>query len=201
MNVVALLMAGGRASRMQSATEKPLLMLCGTTMLERVVRALKQSRSVSRIVAAVTDWTPLTAWKARELGLEVLETPGDGYVEDMRFAIKNLGLREVLVVSADIPFLTGEVVDQVVTRYRSSGKPALAVVVPLEACDRMGLRPEYIFEHQGRQVVPAGLNVIDGTKIDMPELEQEMLVVNSETIALNVNSPQDLELARLYCRE
>ena len=201
MAVTALVMAGGKANRMKSSTEKALLEVCGKTMLQRVTHALRQSKSVTRVVVAVTASTPLTARKARDLSLEVLETPGHGYESDMQYAIKKLDLGEVLVVSADIPLITFEIVDQAIRQFKSSGKPALAVMSPLKLYDQLGLHPQYIFEVNGIRMVPVGINLVDGRKMDRGDLDQEILVSESEAIALNVNTPRELELARLRCDE
>lgn len=196
MGITALVMAGGKAMRMNAKTEKPLLEVGGKPMIEHVVQALKQSKIVDRMIVAVSTSTPQTARKARALNIEVLETPGEGYISDMKYAIKKLGLHDVLTVSADLPFITSEIVDQAVEKYRSQGKPSLAIMTPLDVYERLGLKPEYVFEVDERSLVPIGVNIIDGTRIDERELEQAILVTESEELALNVNTPNELEAAR-----
>ena len=196
MPVTALIMAGGKATRMKSTTEKPLLEVGGRPMIEHVVGALKQSKMVDRIVVAVSGNTPGTARKATELSIEVLLTPGEGYVSDMRYAIKKLGLCDVLTVAADIPFITTEIVDRAVEKYRSSDKPSLAVMAPADVYRQIGSKPEYVFEIDGRRLVPIGLNMIDGRRIDEPELDQAVFVAGLEELPINVNTPRELEAAR-----
>jgi uncharacterized protein (TIGR00454 family) len=196
MPVTALIMAGGKGTRMKSATEKPLLKVGGTPMIEHVVGALKRSKTVDRIVVAVSGNTPQTARKARELSIEVVLTPGEDYISDMHCAIKALNLRDVLTVAADIPFITAEIVDRAVEEYRSSGKPSLAVMAPADVYRKIGSKPEYLFEIDGRRLVPIGLNVIDGRRIGEPELDQAVLVTDLEEHAVNVNTPWELEEAR-----
>ena len=165
-------------------------------MIEHVVGALNQSKMVDRIVVAVSGNTPQTARRATELGIEVLSTPGEDYISDMRYAIKRLGPCDVLTVAADIPFITTEIVDRAIEKYRSSGKPSLTVMVPLDVHKRLGSKPEYVFEIDGRRLVAIGLNIIDGRRIDEPELDQAVSVAGSEEFAINVNSPRELEVAR-----
>jgi adenosylcobinamide-phosphate guanylyltransferase len=183
---------------MKSATEKPMLEVDGRPMIEHVVRALKQSKMVDRIVVAVSEDTPQTARKAAELGLEVLSTPGEDYISDMRYAIKTLGLCDTLTVAADIPFITAEIVDQAVEKFRSSGKPSLAVMTSADVYEGTGSKPEYVFEVDGRRLVPIGLNIIDGNRIGEPELDQAILVTDSEEFAINVNTPRELEVAKKH---
>jgi len=49
-------------------------------------------------------------------------------------------------------------------------------------------------------LVPAGINLIDGRRIDEAELEEEILVIDREEVAMNVNTPQDLEIVERLVR-
>jgi adenosylcobinamide-phosphate guanylyltransferase len=195
MALTAFVMAGGRAVRMRLQTEKPLLKIGPRTMLECVIGALQSSGVVDRIIVAVSNSTPMTAQKAVELGVEVMMTPGDGFVEDMQYAIKKSNASEALVVCADLPFLTSRLVDIVVTEFRRTRKPSLAVVVPLEVADKLGITPTNVIDI-GRKLIPIGVNMIDGQRIEEPELDQALFIVDSDALALNVNTPQELQLAR-----
>jgi len=195
VGIVALVMAGGKAGRMNSPVEKPLLEVGGKTMLERVVEVLNHSKSVDRIIVAVTKNTQKTARKAKELSLDLLETPGKNYEYDMQYAIKKLDLADVITICADLPFISVEIVDQAIEKFRSSRKPSLSVMAPVSVYNKLGLKPEYIFEVDGKMLVPIGINVIDGKQIDKPELEQAVLVTESHNLAINVNTPNELALA------
>jgi adenosylcobinamide-phosphate guanylyltransferase len=196
VDMTALVMAGGKATRMNCAIEKPLLEVGSKSMLEHVVGALKHSEIANRIIVAVSGNTPRTACKAKELGVEILETPGKDYISDMKFAIRKLGLSVVFVVSADLPFISREILDRAAEKFRSCGKPTLAVMCPASIYARLGSKPLHVFQADGRSLAPIGINIVDGRRIDEPELEQEVLVTESEDLALNVNTPSDLESAR-----
>ena len=164
-------------------------------MLECVIDALQNSSEIDRIIVAVSNKTPMTAQKAVELEVEVMMTPGDGFVEDMQYAIKKSHASETLVVCADLPFLTSKLVDMVVEEFRRKHKPSLAVVVPFEAADKLGIKPTNMIDI-GRKLIPVGLNMIDGQRIEEPELDQSLFIVDSDNLALNVNTPKELRLAR-----
>jgi len=181
---------------MNAATEKPLLEVGSRSMIEHVIAALTWSKMVDRIIVAFSKNTPQTARKARELNAEILETPGEDYVSDMRYAIRKLGLHTVLTVSADLPFITADIVDQAVKKYNSCGKPSLSVMTHASIYEGLGSEPEYVFQVDGRSLVPIGINIVDGTRINEPELEQAVLVTESEELALNVNTLMELETAR-----
>jgi adenosylcobinamide-phosphate guanylyltransferase len=201
MGVTALVMAGGKGTRMKLKEEKPLLKVGGVSMIERVLIALKNAEKVDEVVVAVSKHTPKTARILKKAEVKVLETPGKDYISDTRYAVKKLKLGTVVTISADLPLVTGEVIDEVVERYERCDKPALAVMIPAETRERLGLEPNYLFWENGRRLVPAGINVIDGRRIGEAELEEETFVVDREEIAVNVNTPVDLKTAeRLFKR-
>jgi len=196
MGLIALVMAGGTGSRMTMRVEKPLLDVGDKPMIEHVLDALKSAEEVDRIIVAVSRHTPRTASRARKLSVEVLETPGLDFISDARYAVKSLGLKTVLIVSADLPFITGKLIDEIVENYYRCRRPALSVMVPATVYDRLCLKPDLTFSVDGRDLVPVGINVIDGTRIDEAELEQETLVLENEELAVNVNTEEDLKMAR-----
>jgi len=201
MGVTALVMAGGKGTRMKLREEKPLLNVCGRSMIEHVLNALKSAKKVDEIVIAVSEHTPQTAKMIRKFSMKVLETPGTDFVSDSQYAVKKLKLDTVMTISADLPLVTGEVIDEVIERYKQCGKPALTVVVPAETRERLGLKADYVFERGGRRLVPAGINVIDGNRINEKQLEEEIFVINKEEVVVNVNTPEDLKIAehRVRC--
>ncbi len=192
MGVVALVMAGGRGTRMGGSEEKPLVKIRGKPMIDYVLDAVKNAAGIDRIIVTVSKHTPHTARRAKELAFETFETLGLDFVSDMRQAIKDLGLGEVLIVSADLPLISSEFIEGVLRRYEQCGKPCLSVMVTEELYDKTGLRADL-----GGRLTPTGINVIDGEKIDEPELEQENFTTTAVEIAVNVNTPEDLHKAEL----
>lgn len=195
MNVAALVMAGGKGTRMAVSVEKPLLMLNGVPIIGHVINALKNSKKVGSIFVAVSDNTPKTADYVVNFQVEVIKTPGTDYVSDLGYAIRNLKLQTVLAIGADLPLITGEIVDDIIEKYFSFGKPTLAVAVPLETKKSLGLGMEYEFEVDHKRVVPAGINVIDGLRIDEKELDQAIYVLDRKEVAVNINTSHDLGIA------
>jgi adenosylcobinamide-phosphate guanylyltransferase len=195
MGVTALVMAGGKGTRMALSEEKPLLKIGGKTVIEHVLAALKNAEKVESIVVAVSDYTPKTARLMAKFQVKVIKTPGKEYVSDMGYAVKRLKLHTVLAIAADLPLITGEVVDDIAERYEQCGKPALTVVVPVETKEKLGLGGEYAFEVENKLVVPAGINVIDGRRIDEEKLDEEICVVDRKEVAVNINTLQELKIA------
>jgi adenosylcobinamide-phosphate guanylyltransferase len=195
MGVTALVMAGGKGTRMELSEEKPLLQVGGKPVIEHVITALENAKTVSSIVVAVSDYTPKTAQMMLKLPVSVIKTPGKEYVSDMGYAVRTLELQTVLAICADLPLITSEVIDAIVDCYERCGKPALSVVVSMETKEKLGLGGKYGFELDGKPVVPAGINIIDGRRIDEKELDQEICVLNRAEVALNINTIQELRIA------
>jgi adenosylcobinamide-phosphate guanylyltransferase len=195
MDVTALVMAGGKGTRMVLSEEKPLLKIGGNAVIEHVLTALKNAKKVNSIVVAVSDYTPKTAKLMLQFPVSVIKTPGKEYVSDMRYAVKSLNLHSVLAIGADLPLITGEVVDTIVECYERCGKPALSVVVPMETKEKLGLGGEYAFKVGNMRVVPAGINVIDGQRIDEKELDEEICLLDRKEVAVNINTVQELRIA------
>ena len=196
MGITALIMAGGKGTRMALHQEKPLLKIGGKPMIEHIYNALKNVKEIDEIVVAVSRHTPKTAIFIKEFPAKVLETPGNGYVSDARYAVRRLKLDIVLTISADLPLLTSKVIKKIIERYRLCNKPALTVVVPMERRERLGLGGEYVLEVGDRRMVPAGINVIDGRGIEQAELDEEIFVIDKEEVTVNVNTLRDLRTAK-----
>jgi len=195
MPLTALVMAGGRGSRLRTRNEKPLVPVNGKPMIDWVVEALLGAEGVDRVVIAVTKNTPKTAAAMRERGLEVVETPGAGYVSDTRHAIEELKLGGTLVISADLPFVSSRIIDWAISRFEQSGKPALSVMCPLEVFRASGIRPEYQYSVRGRDVCPVGLNILDGNRLGRGEVDEERAILEDQELAFNVNTVRDVRLA------
>ena len=195
MRVTALVMAGGKGTRMSLSEEKPLLRVGTKTLIEHVLAALNNSRKISDIFVAVSKYTPGTVRLMRKLAVPVIETPGKGFVLDMGYAVRKLGLKTVLAIGADLPLITGNIVDAIVDFYEKCGKPALSVVVPMETKAKLGLSGKYGFDLNGEHVVPAGINVIDGRRINEEKLEEEIYVSDRKEVAVNINTVKELRIA------
>jgi len=194
----ALVMAGGKGSRLNRG-EKPLVRLFGRPLIEFVVSCLTDSLAVSegRILVATTNNVPLTSRWARERELEVVETAGKGFVPDMVEAINQAGVREpILVIMADLPLVTPDLIDQIIEIYDQRPEPALSTHTPLHLHTRMGRRPDTLFNYQGQLIVPSGINILEGANI-RDEQEDYHLIMERIELALNVNVAEDLKLCEL----
>jgi adenosylcobinamide-phosphate guanylyltransferase len=188
----AVVMAGGKGTRLKMG-EKPMVKILGRHLIERVVLALEDS-SIERIAVAVTDSVPATRQWAKDRGLEVLDTSGKGFVADMVEAVQKAGVKgSVMVIMADLPLINPELIDYIMEIYREMQKPALSTHTPLSLHSKLGRRPDSLFNYQGQLIVPSGVNVLNGSKIE-EEQEDYHLILERIELAVNVNTAEDLKL-------
>ena len=198
MLLKSLVMAGGRGSRLNLGIEKPMLRLNGVPMIDFVLSALEGASSIGEVYVAVSDHTPATAHHlTTSARTRVIKTAGTGYHEDLAQAVRSIGPFKCLTVSADLPALKPCDIDFVVMEYAARRKPSLSVVAPAEELRARGIEPFSTLRLNGEDVVPCGINVIDGSMIGERYIEETMLVVHSPRFFVNVNTVRDLDLLRI----
>lgn len=174
----AIIMAGGRARRLNLDMEKPLIKINGRTILERTVNILKEA-GINDIFVAVTNATPKTKEKAKELELEVVQTSGKGYVKDIQYLI--IKFKEFLVVSADLPFLNSKLIRDVLNKYGEIQQP-VSVVVPKKDYENMGFTPTVVINN----LVPIGVNIV--------AKGEDYLYITRGKETININTKKELEM-------
>ena len=196
--IYAVLMAGGRGTRLKVPEEKPLFKLHEKPLIKYVVDNLKSSKLIDEIVIAVSPNTPKTTKYLQSSGddLKILDTSGEDYLKDLSFILDYFAKKStedvLLFINADLPFISTETIDYVIDYYLKSDKDALSVLVPVNIFKDLGL--EYSYEFEGK--VPSGLNVLRSENIVQDE---NQLVIAKVELALNINTIPDSEIAeRLY---
>ncbi|MBK5133817.1 NTP transferase domain-containing protein [Candidatus Bathyarchaeota archaeon] len=197
MKVPALILAGGKGSRICSNTEKPLLLFLGKPLIDRVVEAAKSARNVSQIYVVTSKNTPQTEERCLKNGWRVLKTNGEGYHNDLKQAIIEGKLNSpVLTIPADLPALTGEFIDKIITLFEERGKNALAVFIPLEKRKKMELSVSSKDEFEGVMYAVSGVNIINGKKILAEgKIDTAALVTDEIEVLFNINTQKDLNIA------
>lgn len=186
-------MCGGSASRMQAGTEKPLIKVGGIAMVERAASALAGSGRFSRIVAAVSPSSPRTKEFLKSKGIEMIETAGRGYPQDLSRLLLKLKPEKVMVVPADIPLLDAQTVSDIVDAAKSRQEPAVSIVLEKGFVENIGVKPSVVF---GRYC-HSGITVFDTARVAGETVQERYVVMNRKEIALNANTKEEMELAEL----
>jgi adenosylcobinamide-phosphate guanylyltransferase len=197
MKVTALIMGGGKGTRMKSKQEKPLALLNDKPIIYWVIEAIHSAKNVKELIIATSDVSPETREYVQQLDLKIIDTPGKGFHEDMKHVIITEKITDhVLVVAGDLPLLTGELIDTIVDYYATLEVPSMAVMVPLEVFIKYDLTPSIIFTIEEKKLVPVGINIIDGRHIVKKEIDQEIMIGEDVRLACNVNTLKDLSIAK-----
>lgn len=190
----AVVMAGGLGRRLGMG-EKPCIELLGKPLISYVIDALDKAERIGRIFVAVSPATPNTGdvvLKHYGESIKIIRTPGGNYVGDMVYAVETAGVVEpVLIIMSDLPLITPELIDSIIDEYQKCGTPALSVYVPISVCRSLGIRPDTIFNRDGKLIVPTGVNILDGHDIHKEQDDFNLILENPE-LALNINTVNEL---------
>ncbi|MDP3035559.1 MAG: NTP transferase domain-containing protein [Methanobacteriaceae archaeon] len=192
---IALVMAGGKGTRMKLDCEKPLVQANGKFLIDCVMDNLQDSTNINDIFIATSHHVPLTEEYAIKKGYKIIKTPGNGYLDDLSFLLSYFESKNpdetLLTIGSDIPCVDGELIDFILNeyrlRYKKSQKPAMCVAVPIELFEKYDLEPSIVLEG----IVPSGVNILRSiNKIQ----DEEVLEVPKIELALNINTCKDIKV-------
>lgn len=177
-------MCGGKGTRLDASVEKPMFEIDGKPMVDRVCIAVAESRT-DDVHAVVSPHTPETRRHLDSRALSIIDAPGDGYVEDLSYALERVEL-PILTVVSDLPLLAGECLDRVISAH---DRGSITVCAPAALKQQLGVGTDTTFEHGGRELAPTGLNVVgDGDA-------ETTYVTYDARLAVNVNRQTDAAVA------
>lgn len=194
----ALIMAGGKGSRMDLDCEKPLIEVDGIPMIKYVVDALLASKYVDKILVAVSSNTPKTTEYLKDFPVRVINTQAKGYIEDLSEILQNRKYvdedEEIMTIVADLPFIKAQHIDDVLEHYYERKKPAMCVSVSEELFKKHGITPTLVYEG----LVPSGVNMLIAND---KEQDQSIYVTDNLELAFNVNTLNELDLTKDYIKK
>lgn len=185
----------------QKGIEKPLLKLDGIPMVERVILALVGSKRFDRIVAAVSLNTPRTKALLKSKGIDTIETAGEGYSNDLSFILSELRPQRVMVVPSDIPLLTSQLVSEILDVVDNNSSSissrheielAISIILEKSFVEAIGVMPSVVLD----QYCHSGITIFNTMNVGTEPVEEHYLIMNRKEIALNVNTKEELELAK-----
>ena len=185
--MIVLILAGGRGNRLCQNIEKPLLEIEGTKMLDLVANAVKESLT-EKFFVAVSPSTPNTKKYCQKKGFNIIETKGKGYHEDIITLLKSYPV--FVSIASDIPFLKSHVIDRLINTYDGM---SVVSCIPLGIIPK-GVKPSHTFVHDGKFFVPIGVNIVTTSE------DSKIVVFNNSLLGINVNTIQELEIAREKAR-
>lgn len=120
-----VIMAGGRGSRLGDPG-KPLIKVCGKRMIDHVIEVARRVNHGKIVVCTRSDLIQYLPHVSSP-DLEVLNCPGEDYVGDLNRAFNRVNF-PLLVLPADMPFITSEILALFVERALEEEKPVANLV-------------------------------------------------------------------------
>ncbi len=199
----ALVNAGGKGTRMgRCGIEKPMQRVGDKPTIQRVVDALSASDRIDDVLVSVSDHTLETEAYLRAEGVRTIRTSGESFMDDLHTAFESMEGEYVLTCPSDLPLLTTRVVDAFIDYFVPGTMQSAIAVIDEETVRGLGITPSYTREHRGYQWVLSGLCIMNRPRTLAGEyLDEYLFETNWPELAVNVNTPRELDLARSYFRE
>jgi len=192
--MIGLVMAGGKGTRMNLKNEKLLLQYKKPIILH-VIDSLQNSNSFSKILAITSSNSPKTKKFLKENNIEIFDTSGAGYVEDLNSVLKTIH-DKVLVTSGDLPLLDVEIIQKIITHFDST-KIWISILVTNKFLTSIGLESEFSVSFDGQRCHYTGISLINSEKVSSLDiLEENYIIIDDKRIAFNLNSKEDYDLLR-----
>jgi len=190
--MMGLVMCGGKGTRMKSLEEK-LLLRYKKPLIEHVLNALQNSKIFSNIVCVTSNNAPKTREFVSSLGVDILETRGDGYVTDLRESISKFE-EIIFVTSGDLPLLDSEIIKKIVDLVNEENAWT-SILVRKTFLLSLGLEAEFFVNYNGEECAYTGISIVDPQQIKNMEIVKESYVLlDDKRIAVNLNTKKDYDL-------
>ena len=190
--MIGLVMAGGSGSRMKFPASEKLLLEYEKPIIFHVIDSLNDSYCFSKVFAATSSNSPDTKFELEQIGVETLDTSGDGYVNDLNFLLQKID-GSVFVVSGDLPLLDKEIIQKLV-KFNSESIWT-SFLVSKKFLNSLGLKSNLLVKCDGVECVYTGISIINADKIkNSNTVKEKYIILDDKRIAFNLNTKRDYEL-------
>jgi len=190
--MIGLVMAGGKGSRMEFPAPEKLLLEYEKPIIFHVIDSLNDSYCFSKVFAATSSNSPDTKFELEQIGIETLDTSGDGYVNDLNFLLQKMG-GSVFVVSGDLPLLDKEIIQKLVKFNTESFWTSF--LVSKKFLNSLGLESNLLIYYGDIDCVHTGISIINADKIqNLDQVKEDYIILDDKRIAFNLNTNEDFEL-------
>jgi len=194
--MIALVMAGGKGTRMNSSEEK-LLLEYKKPIIFHVLDALKNSHCFTKIITATSSNSPKTKEILEQAKIETIETEGKGYSNDLNSVLQNLN-DYVFVVSGDLPFLDENIIQSMIEKFDSKNTWT-SFLISTKFLNSLNLQSDLVVKIENFDCVYTGISIINANKItDLNEIEQSYIILDDKRIAFNLNTNEDYRLINSF---
>ena len=190
--MIGLVMAGGSGSRMGFSAPEKLLLEYKKPIIFHVIDSLNDSYCFSKVFAATSSNSPDTKFELEQIGVETLDTSGDGYVNDLNFLLRKMD-GSVFVVSGDLPLLDKEIIQKLVKFNPENIWTSF--LISKKFLNSLGLKSNLLVECDSVECVYTGISIINADKIkNLNTVKENYIILDDKRIAFNLNTKEDYEL-------
>ena len=190
--MIAIVMSGGKGSRMKSSEEKLLLQYKKPIILH-VADALSESDCFSKIIFLTSPNSPNTKKLLLKNNYEIIESEGKGYVEDLNTILKSIN-DTVFVTSADLPLLDKNIIKKIVSLYDENHKWT-SVLITKRFLKKLDISTNYEVNFQNQICNYSGVSMINSNEIsNLENIKENFVILDDKRIAFNVNTTKDYGL-------
>ncbi|MGD8707361.1 MAG: NTP transferase domain-containing protein [Nitrosopumilaceae archaeon] len=190
--MIAIVMAGGKGSRMKSSEEKLILQYKKPIILH-VAEALSESDCFSKIIFLTSPNSPNTKKLLLKNNYKIIESEGKGYVEDLNTILKSIN-DPVFVTSGDLPLLDKNIIKKIVSLYDEDHKWT-SVLITKQFLKKLDISTNYEVSFENQTCNYSGISMINSNEISSLEnIEENFVILDDKRIAFNVNTQKDYGL-------
>ena len=185
-------MCGGKGTRMKLSEEK-LLLKYKKPIIEHVLNAFEDSKIFSRIVCVTSNNAPKTREFVSRMGIDTLETQGNGYVNDLDEAIAKFN-ELIFVASGDMPLLDSEIIKKI-TKLVNEKNVWTSILVRKIFLKSLGFEAEFFVNYNNEECAYTGISIINPKQINnMQYVSESYIILDDKRIATNLNTKKDYDL-------
>lgn len=185
-------MAGGKGTRMHLDSEK-LLLKYKKPLILHVIDALKNSQCFEKIVAVTSPNAPKTQQLLFESNIEIIESSGCGYVQDLNHVLNQLS-ENILIVSGDMPYLDEIIIKEIISKQNSK-YDWISFLVTKDFINSLGLSGEFLVDHENKKCIYTGISIVNANQINsLDSIKEHYEIINDKKIAFNLNTKQEYDL-------
>jgi adenosylcobinamide-phosphate guanylyltransferase len=190
--MIGLVMCGGKGTRMKSKVEK-LLLPYKKPLIEHVIDALEDSKFFSKIVCVTSPNAPKTREFVSRLGIEILDTSGSGYSNDLGESLSKFD-EPVFVTSGDMPLLDSEIIKKIITLVNTKNIWT-SILVRKDFLKSLGLDAEFFIKYNDEDCAYTGISLVNPrmTK-NMQPVPESYVILDDKRISVNLNTKKDYAL-------
>ena len=185
-------MCGGKGTRFKSSEEK-LLIKYEKPIIEHVLDAFNNSGIFSKIICVTSDNAPKTREFVSNLGIDILETEGKGYANDLNTSLLKFN-ELIFIASGDMPLLDSEIISKIIN-LSDIKNVWTSVLVTKRFLQYLGLEAEFFVKHHDEECAYTGISIVDAKRIkNFSYMFESYIILDDKRVATNLNTKKDYDL-------